>query len=428
MHLQSANISTHTARLTYPNGMILEFNTENQNSLNRLTETLKSALPQNPQAHRRYDHINPATYTLSALFDDTIETIIDNEDYAEKSKALASSRLKKIRDFLTLGDSGRLASTLSSIDSHCVKVGLKRHLQKITGKSYRTTTLIMYYRLYNRVVSDASSRMLITETPTIAYKQQRHTTITMPLADDQLSQLLGGWMYKDYNTEKTSLNKTASSWKFWLIPMGLYTGARLNELCQLRVGDIFLDKNSNWTIRIHERLDSQSCKNSTSQRDIPVHTALIDMGFADFINEQKQRLGSKSLLFPELKHSTMHNFSRAPSRFFSGNKRGEGYIGSIRSEHERNCPSFRNLRCTFATVLARNGTAPSSIALMLGHADEKTEMAISHYLPVIPIEMKQKILTDGLKYDIDLSHIHWRHYTPLMESQKHQCSRGRRPK
>ena len=171
MHLQSANISTHTARLTYPNGMILEFNTENQNSLNRLTETLKSALPQNTQAHRRYDHINPATYTLSALFDDTIETIIDHEDYAEKSKALASSRLKKIRDFLTLGDSGRLASTLSSIDSQCVNVGLKRHLQKITGKSYRTTTLIMYYQLYNRVVSDASSRMLITETPTIAYKQ-----------------------------------------------------------------------------------------------------------------------------------------------------------------------------------------------------------------------------------------------------------------
>ncbi len=428
MQMQSAQPNSNTARFTYPNGVMLEFNTENPSSLNRLAETLNAALQSRPIAHTRYDYIDPETYTLIEHFNDAIELIMEDDECANKSKALASSRLSKIRDFLTIISSERLASSLSSIDAQHVKDNLKNYLQKTTGRQYKKSTILMYYQLFNRVVVAAAGKKLIYEVPKILCKYEENKPITMPLDDDQLTQLLNGWIYRDYNQEATNLNHNAESWKFWLIPIGLYTGARLNEICQLSTRDITTDSEGNWIIKINERLSNQSCKTPTSIRDIPVHPALLNMGFIDFVTEQKSRFGNKALLFPEIKYSEMHNFSRAPSRFFSGNKRGEGYFGKLMDEQDRDCPSFRNLRCTFATVLARNGTALSSIALMLGHSDEETEMTLSHYLPVIPSQMKLKILTDGLKYDINMSHIHWSHYKPLMDSQRHRGARGRRSK
>ena len=91
-----------------------------------------------------------------------------------------------------------------------------------------------------------------------------------------------------------------SSAKFWVPLLGLYTGARLNELCKLRVTDIrsedgfqYIDIN---TERHNDRSVDPGVKTSASSRRVPVHDDLNRFGFSAFV-DTRRRAGCEQL-FP----------------------------------------------------------------------------------------------------------------------------------
>ncbi|MEO6563832.1 MAG: DUF6538 domain-containing protein [Nitrosospira sp.] len=92
---------------------------------------------------------------------------------------------------------------------------------------------------------------------------------------------------------------------FWLPHVGLYTGARVNEICQLNPQiDIFQDSDSGlWCLWINEKTESdarirKSVKTGDS-RKVPIHKKLIELGFLEYVNRVKSE-GAK-LLFPKWK-------------------------------------------------------------------------------------------------------------------------------
>lgn len=64
------------------------------------------------------------------------------------------------------------------------------------------------------------------------------------------------------------------SGRFWVPLLGLFTGARLGELCQLRVADIIHSERETPFIRIHGEGAGMSVKNENSWRSFPVHPEL----------------------------------------------------------------------------------------------------------------------------------------------------------
>lgn len=84
--------------------------------------------------------------------------------------------------------------------------------------------------------------------------------------------------------------------KYWLPHLGLFTGARVNELCQLNPQiDITQDTRSNtWYLDItdesegHEGVD-KSVKTKSSKRKLPIHPQLIELGFLDYVRQVKER-------------------------------------------------------------------------------------------------------------------------------------------
>ena len=95
----------------------------------------------------------------------------------------------------------------------------------------------------------------------------------------------------------------AEAHKFWLPHLGLFTGARANELCQLNPQcDIRKDEETGiWFLDItseteaHEEV-TKAVKNTVSKRRVPVHPTLIELGFLDYVAQLK--LGGEKLLFP----------------------------------------------------------------------------------------------------------------------------------
>src|SRR5690606_24415016 len=74
--------------------------------------------------------------------------------------------------------------------------------------------------------------------------------------------------------------RRTTPWRFWLPALGLYTGARLNELAQLRVEDV-ADVEGMPCIRISPytaegiRADDKKLKTSSSRRVIPLHHEVV---------------------------------------------------------------------------------------------------------------------------------------------------------
>lgn len=89
---------------------------------------------------------------------------------------------------------------------------------------------------------------------------------------------------------------------YWLPHVGLFTGARVNEICQLNPQtDIVQDEEHGvWYFWITAKTESddritKSVKTGDS-RQVPIHQRLIDLGFLDYVRHVKES-GAK-LLFP----------------------------------------------------------------------------------------------------------------------------------
>jgi integrase len=117
---------------------------------------------------------------------------------------------------------------------------------------------------------------------------------------------------------------------YWLPLLALYTGARLEELGQLRPRDIaqvpYTDGDGGnqiaWVIVITEDpADGLKLKNAWSARHVPVHPVLIDLGFIAYVEAMKDRKNAKGQprIFPDLrpdKYGTeTANFSKWFNRY-----------------------------------------------------------------------------------------------------------------
>lgn len=102
---------------------------------------------------------------------------------------------------------------------------------------------------------------------------------------------LNVWFSQDFYHHKAPLH----SHYYWLPLLGLYTGARLNELCQLYVDDV-KELEGVWYLNLTDERNDQRLKNSSSARTVPIHSKLIDLGFIEFVQSNEHQR-----LFPALK-------------------------------------------------------------------------------------------------------------------------------
>ncbi|HHB1544727.1 TPA: tyrosine-type recombinase/integrase [Vibrio parahaemolyticus] len=139
---------------------------------------------------------------------------------------------------------------------------------------------------------------------------------------------------------------------YWLPLLGYFTGARLNELCQLYKADIYKMEGV-WVLQIDDRFEGQKLKNLTSRRIVPIHQRLIDIGFIDFVTSVQH-----DRLFPELKDSR-DGFGSAASKWFGRFKTRLGF------EKGQDFHSFRH---TVATQLKQKQVSHIAAGAILGHA------------------------------------------------------------
>lgn len=96
--------------------------------------------------------------------------------------------------------------------------------------------------------------------------------------DEELRQLFNQPLFQAYDTPKGS--KGGSDAAYWIPLLGLYTGARIGELAQLRTIDI-TDEDGTPVLRITDE-NGKRLKTDASRRDIPTHPELIRLGLLEY--------------------------------------------------------------------------------------------------------------------------------------------------
>ncbi len=148
----------------------------------------------------------------------------------------------------------------------------------------------------------------------------------------------------------------------WLPALGLLTGCRLEELCQLRLHDIIADPKHGLLLHIRPDGTSVRVKNQNSIRIAPVHPELLRIGFVRYVDDLRVR-GSE-WLFPELGIDRFGKHSGAWSKWFGRYLRDRS--GCFLEDRGL---VFHGLRHTFKT-LCRAARVPEDVHdALTGHSN-----------------------------------------------------------
>lgn len=93
-----------------------------------------------------------------------------------------------------------------------------------------------------------------------------------------------------FSIERYKTGSFKHPYQYWLPILGLYTGARIEELCRLQGQDIY-KQDGIWVFHFH-----RGVKNKASVRKVPIHSKLLDLGFISLAH----RLPPNERIFCEL--------------------------------------------------------------------------------------------------------------------------------
>ncbi|MCC2979044.1 site-specific integrase [Sphingomonas sp. IC4-52] len=181
----------------------------------------------------------------------------------------------------------------------------------------------------------------------------------------------------------SSRSALARRWVPWLCA---YTGARVNEITQLRKEDV-QQQEGVWLIRITPEAGRVK---TNEARLVPVHAHLVDQGFIKVVQEA----GEGPLFFDADRRRGGAGESRQHKKI------GERLAGWVRNEVGINDPGIapnHAWRQTFKTLAleagiqervadALQGHAPSSVGQTYGHASVKTLSAAMERFPRFEVE------------------------------------------
>ena len=188
-----------------------------------------------------------------------------------------------------------------------------------------------------------------------------------------------------FNRDQYSLEAFKTPWQYWLPLIALYTGSRLQEVAQLRPCDVSQQED------VHIIAITQAAgplKNTPSERTIPLHRKLIELGFINFV--EQARAAGQERLFPELYTTKRIKSGEVAGRWFRNTDlKNVGLKDGGKTFH-----SFRH---NFVDALKALEIPEHTVAQLTGH--KHSSITYGTYGSATPIKALYGVV-ERLEFDI----------------------------
>lgn len=192
--------------------------------------------------------------------------------------------------------------------------------------------------------------------------QVKKSSQRKPWSPENLKQLVNSELFTAYKLPELPAAGGAAA--YWVPLLGLYTGARQSELCQLRVADIEETPEGLDLYVLRDGADTEDgtpetfTKTEASNRRLPVHSDLVALGFKDYWQDIK-KAGHK-VLFPNVRRPTGRSAGEYFSDWFLVYRRAQGL--------DKRWVDFHAFRHTASTRLTDAGVSDSVADYLTGHS------------------------------------------------------------
>ena len=185
-------------------------------------------------------------------------------------------------------------------------------------------------------------------------------------------------------------------YRFWLPVIALFTGMRLNEICQLHLEDIHEDDDGVFVFDVRRRKGFTDTKTSSSERLVPLHDFLrVDLNLPGYV--AKLRSDGQTRLFPDL-NKRRDGYGQAASKWFADYRAKCGIVDGSDGKKD-----FHTFRHTVANTLKQSNAEHFPTQELLGHSTGS--ITFGRYGKRYSPKLLKEQVVDRLKYDVDLSHL-----------------------
>ncbi len=165
-------------------------------------------------------------------------------------------------------------------------------------------------------------------------------------------------------TELDTRRLAKKDYAYWGTLIGIYTGARLNEVAQIMLDDI-KQEDGIYYFDMNDDGDDKKLKNAASRRRVPIHQALLQRGIVEYA-EKLRKQGKKRLLH-ELTFCKKNGYGKNLGRFFNTK-----FLVELGMKNKQ--AVFHALRHTVVTRLAQAGHDEKKLKAIIGHTQSGTAM------------------------------------------------------
>jgi len=239
-------------------------------------------------------------------------------------------------------------------------VAVKSYRAEVLGADAAFNTKVRNLSLVHAVVShgvehhDLDAALLNPLKATKLKGNASKTKSYLPFTDEELVLLFHSQAYRENSFKKPS--------HYWLPLLGLYTGARLEELAGLHLSS-FLVIDEIPAVVLSDVETTDGGKNEFAPRNVPIHQELVKVGLLEYVALLKAK--GYERLFPDIGHAARDGFGKRATTDFTDYRRS---VGVGRGEGERSRQVFHSFRATLAGKFYHEGVDGDLSRRLTGHA------------------------------------------------------------
>lgn len=353
-----------------------------------------------------FNNTNTAQLTIGELVKEYIyANQIDENNRNSKSKIAALNLLQevhgseKIADEMSYDDYLEFFNLLRRLPPNARKLKsrqkmtlyeIAKEVEENNEKLLSTTSVNKYMNSISTMMRWAMATGKISKdysaNDTLRVKDNLITKIKskrLPFSIDDLNSLFSSKHFTDPNKNKPST--------YWLPLISLFHGMRMQEILQLKIGDIKSENGVRY-FKLHAE-EGSHLKNTTSWRNVPVHPLIWEFRFASLLEMASKRVDSR--LFPDVTLGKGNRYSEIYTRRFSR------YLEKIGIKKEK--ISFHSFRHNFRDA-GRNCQIPVDRILQIGGWSNGSGAQANYGSGINLIELEKAI--EQVRYDgLDLGSI-----------------------